>query len=628
MGRTVLASLLCLICVACSGGAGDSALQPIAASDYPELDRALQQAFVDLGIDPARTPAAIAGGQLNAIFDLSVTPDGQDPPQGITLSWTERLVGDYDMNGVVNISDLTALGQHLGESVNYKSQGVTDYIPAGDPDAAGAANWRTARVDGNDDGLITIADVTPIAQHWEQGIDGYIIERAVNEGNGSLSWQAVEPGSGSTPSLERSFAFPAGQSGPDLSAPLRFHVELPLAQHEMTQYWRVRAWDSRSQESGEKSNAAKYTLALADTAPPIWDDTVGVTEVGVGSGQATLHFGTASDEDSPPVGYTVYWDELDPENPDAPLDYDTANALAVPQDRSPCTLTGLANEQAYRFAVRAHDSAEPPNEEHNTVSIVAVPNEGDVYPPEWQGEPGIRDLYYGNGKVTIAFNAALDGNDSSGRHYESNPVVYRVYYGPGSQPDWDSASTLDFPDIGLAYYFVDLPGIDTDILQWFAVRALDSAAPPNNDGNTEFLLGHPVEFQVFPVPPPGPQVPVAGEVRSQLYAFNADRSAHRLLVSAIGETEHWVSSYELTEEGFVHHGDMPVVAAADAREFIVKSAALDEKGKLQLLFNCKYGLGTKQTVGTYDEGSAASQLFDLKGLLQVDQFGHSIDARH
>ncbi|MBN2081029.1 PKD domain-containing protein [bacterium] len=44
---------------------------------------------------------------------------------------------------------------------------------------SGAANWRLARIDGDYNGVINAADITPIAQHWGEQLHGYYICRAV-----------------------------------------------------------------------------------------------------------------------------------------------------------------------------------------------------------------------------------------------------------------------------------------------------------------------------------------------------------------------------------------------------------------------------------------------------------------
>ena len=113
-----------------------------------------------------------------------IDPDGSggNPPQGVSLAWTERLAGDYDQNGEVNAADLVPIAQHFKAMVQYDAAvlhgGFAEW-PAGDP-GSGAAddlNWRKARVDGDRNGEINQAEVTVIAQRWKQGLAGYRVYR-------------------------------------------------------------------------------------------------------------------------------------------------------------------------------------------------------------------------------------------------------------------------------------------------------------------------------------------------------------------------------------------------------------------------------------------------------------------
>jgi hypothetical protein len=162
---------------------------------YPELHDFLMSELTRLGKDPARTTSEVAKGDSDRVFDLKpslIDPDGPggEPATGVTLDWTEVLIGDYDQNGLVTIAEITALGQNLGKSVDYDApalHGGFAYWPAGDPADDGgatppapgspAANWRLSRVDGNRDGQLTINDITPIAVHWQEALSGYRIYR-------------------------------------------------------------------------------------------------------------------------------------------------------------------------------------------------------------------------------------------------------------------------------------------------------------------------------------------------------------------------------------------------------------------------------------------------------------------
>jgi len=176
----LLAVQLLLALAGCASTEGGLAPAPTTAPTAAALQDALRDEFVRLGIDPARQPAAVVSGEANAVFDLDavlIDPDGEgpDPPTGVLLSWTESAIGDYNRDGLVSVSDLTPIGQQFEGAVAYRDPppfGI-EHWPEGDPDADGTLNWYLARVDGNRDGLVHIHDLTPIAQHWNERLDGY-----------------------------------------------------------------------------------------------------------------------------------------------------------------------------------------------------------------------------------------------------------------------------------------------------------------------------------------------------------------------------------------------------------------------------------------------------------------------
>jgi hypothetical protein len=137
-----------------------------------------------LGKSTSQTTTGPPSGTDNDPFDFCVMlidPDGEggNDSLGVELSWTERLVGDYNNDGVVNMYDITPLGQHFGETIEYrdpaKHEGVT-YWPQYYPEWAPpdhALDWVLARIDGNGDGILNASDLTPIAQHWMEELAGY-----------------------------------------------------------------------------------------------------------------------------------------------------------------------------------------------------------------------------------------------------------------------------------------------------------------------------------------------------------------------------------------------------------------------------------------------------------------------
>lgn len=89
-------------------------------------------------------------GTQNMVRDLQLSGSGP-----WLLSWTYRNSGDYDLNGSVNISDLTPIGIHYGAK-------------------EAAPLWFLAlNADGDGNGEINIADITPIGQNYGGTIVGY-----------------------------------------------------------------------------------------------------------------------------------------------------------------------------------------------------------------------------------------------------------------------------------------------------------------------------------------------------------------------------------------------------------------------------------------------------------------------
>jgi len=140
------------------------------------------------------------------------------------------------------------------------------------------------------------------------------------------------------------------------------------------------------------TNSAAWLATNEDTQPPVWDTTaaqgptplpprLGVQEVTVGDQSATVYWDVAHDQIEP-VRYNVYYFSGAAMNfqtafkmaqvaPSLPASY----ALATGPGIYPyaCTITGLTNGETCFFAVRAQDSAAPPHEDTNAVTIAAVP---------------------------------------------------------------------------------------------------------------------------------------------------------------------------------------------------------------------------------------------------------------
>ncbi len=180
--------LACLALSACSGEATKPAPARYAAPDQAlvaQLTSELQRELAARGIDPQHPVASVPTGLDNAVFDLSaaVVPPGVSAPspfatQDATLTWTDRLCGDYDGNGTVDLNDVIALAGFFNTAVTYddpQTHGNFALWPAGDPAAGGKENWRRAQVDADGNGQINLGDIVPIAQHFGEHVAGYAV---------------------------------------------------------------------------------------------------------------------------------------------------------------------------------------------------------------------------------------------------------------------------------------------------------------------------------------------------------------------------------------------------------------------------------------------------------------------
>ncbi len=139
------------------------------------------------------------------------------------------------------------------------------------------------------------------------------------------------------------------------------------------------------------TNTGAWLATNIDTQAPVWDSTaattsaappprIGLQQVVVGANSATLYWDVAHDQ-TRPVLYNIYY------SPGGAMNFATATKIAAAAPFIPSnyfngtgpgsypygyTVTGLSNKTTYCFAVRAQDSATPPHEDPNEVSILAV----------------------------------------------------------------------------------------------------------------------------------------------------------------------------------------------------------------------------------------------------------------
>jgi len=113
--------------------------------------------------EPAANPYTSEANEYNKVMDLA----GIKTDAGITLSWTEKNIGDYDNNGEVGVPDITPIAQH--------------YLHEKDGDGVWPDPYDEL-IDGDNSGDIGIADITPIAVNYLNAVVGYNIYRVLDTG--------------------------------------------------------------------------------------------------------------------------------------------------------------------------------------------------------------------------------------------------------------------------------------------------------------------------------------------------------------------------------------------------------------------------------------------------------------
>lgn len=148
---------------------------PSPADVDPALFAELQAELVRVIKEAAEKSASLPpSGERNEVASLLLGND----IDGYRLEWSYLNVGDYNLDSLVGINDLTPIGQHYNA-------------------IASEPGWLTAQAaDGNGDGMVSINDITPIGQNYQAFIAGFNIYGADDaEGSwtlvGSMALDAV-----------------------------------------------------------------------------------------------------------------------------------------------------------------------------------------------------------------------------------------------------------------------------------------------------------------------------------------------------------------------------------------------------------------------------------------------------
>jgi hypothetical protein len=225
-------------------GAG---LSSSAFSPQPEISLVLEPklglitvgAYVEAGVTKLEISLGAPGANKEA---LSIP---QDAPNSVSLavvdsggpqlSWEERNIGDYDMNGTVGVTDITPLAMFFNDVAPWDA-------------------WHDA-VDGDGSGDIKIADVTPIAIHFANKVTGY---RVMRHADGAGDWTQLAAAS-------RPYD-PSAAGQPKARPPYTWNDTTPIG----ASFYAVQPADGEG-SFGISSNVAPFSspVSVPPAAPPI-----------------------------------------------------------------------------------------------------------------------------------------------------------------------------------------------------------------------------------------------------------------------------------------------------------------------------------------------------------------------
>ena len=472
---------------------------------------------------PARQVCAVTDGTVDDLRFDSLVRD--------KLLWSYRSPGDYDQNSEVNIADVTPIGQYYQRTT-------------------ASPDWAEAQTaDGDENGEVNIADLTPIGSHYLLRCTAYSVLAGPTETGEFSSIGEVALGDASEPPaggfLQFEFTVPNPIEGAWYGVSAMDGAETATGKSNLVQYSATPQYNpptnlmavntgtnimlSWTAPSGSLPDGYDVYIALSatmgsasqladnitplgyevsDSYPPTGDYYFGVKAVyGPHESEefAIVHYepggGTAplnllatkitpappdpafiqltweAPTGTPPSGYNVYEANNEPMTGAAKL-----NGLALISGLSFNVEPALYSpEDVHYFGVKADYSG---TESGFSNIYYYDPAAGpDTDPPVWQGGgEGIKSVEPQDGFAVVTWYAATD--------IKSPPVKYVIAYCPDTEElNWDTADFVDAPEVT-----TNIPGLVNDTRYKFAVRAQDSADPPNRTTNDNVLYGTPMVF--------------------------------------------------------------------------------------------------------------------------------------
>ena len=140
---------------------------------FESLRDALRDALIARG--NGKLVATPPTGSVNAIPDLVITDNGNGT---FNYAWHYYNVGDYNQDGTVGIADITPLAIHFNQTWSKA-------VPA-------EVNTLQAVADGSNSEKVDISDVTPIAMNFGVQVSAYRLEKCATE-NGTYTEVQIIP---------------------------------------------------------------------------------------------------------------------------------------------------------------------------------------------------------------------------------------------------------------------------------------------------------------------------------------------------------------------------------------------------------------------------------------------------